>query len=48
MFALERIVYRLIDYMLTNFGESNLSGQFNSLGLAAGNAAVVLMPKNGG
>ena len=31
-----------------NFEENILSGQFNSLDLAARNAAVVLMPEYGG
>jgi len=48
LFLLDRNDYRLINYILINFEGNNLSGQLDSLDLAAGNAAVVLVPNNGG
>jgi hypothetical protein len=38
----------LVHYILTNSEENILSDHSDSLGLAALNAAVVLVPKNGG
>jgi hypothetical protein len=47
-FPLDRNGYHLINYILINLEEYTLSGQFDSLDYAAGNAAVVVITKNGG
>jgi len=47
MIVLDRIADYLLNYIYINLEENILSGQFDSLSLAAGNAAIVLMPKNG-
>jgi hypothetical protein len=47
-FELDRIGFYLLNYNNTNFEENILSGQFDSLDSAAGNASIVLMPNNGG
>ena len=46
-FALDRNDYCLIHYILINFEENTLSDQFDSLGSAAGNVAVVLVTECG-
>jgi hypothetical protein len=39
---------RLVHYISTSLEENILSGQLDLLGSAAGNAAVILLPKYGG
>ena len=39
--------YYLLHYIYINLEENILSGQFDSLDLAAGNAAIALVPKMG-